>query len=72
MKTSKVIGIILIVVSIALGYFGVNKISDSQASVEVLDIEMEATNQSGKQEGYIYTGLAVILFIGGVYLVQKR
>ena len=72
MKTSKVIGIILIVVSIALGYFGVNKISNSQTSVEVLDIEMKATNQSGKQEGYIYTGLAVILFIGGVYLVQKR
>ena len=71
MKATKVMGIILIIASIALGYIGVNKISDSQASVEVLDIEMEATDQSGKQQGYIYTGLAVVLFIGGIYVLRK-
>lgn len=72
MKTSKVIGIILIIASLGLGYIGVDKIADSESSVEILDIEIEASDQSGKEEGYIYTGLAVILFVSGVYLVQKR
>jgi hypothetical protein len=72
MKTGKIIGIILIIASLGLGYLGIDKIANSESSVEILDMEIEATDKSGKEEGYIYTGLAVVLFIGGVYLVRKR
>lgn len=71
MKTTKIIGVILIIASLALGYFGYNKISESSNSVNVLGIKIEASNESGKNEGYLFLGLAVILLGGGVYVLRN-
>lgn len=71
MSTSKIIGIILIVCSLAVGYLGFNKLSESSKSVNLLGLEIEASNESGKEQGYIYLGLAVVLFVGGIYTIGK-
>ena len=71
-STRKVIGFLLIICSLGLGFIGVNKVSDNSASVEVLDLKLDVSNESGKQQGYIYLGLAVVLFIGGVYTLNKK
>ena len=71
MKVNRTIGIILIISSLGLGYIGINKISNSQTSIEVLNIEMEATNKVDKRQGYIYTSLALVVFIGGIYVLRK-
>lgn len=68
---SKIIGTILIIGSIALGYLGVNKIVQGDKSVEIFNIEIDASNKSKQNEGYIYIGLAVVLFAGGAYILRK-
>lgn len=71
MKTKSVIGAILIIGSLIMGYFAYNKISESTKSVDLLGLEIEASNESAKTEGYIYLGLAVVLFGGGIYTLNK-
>lgn len=72
MKTGKIIGIILILGSLYLGYLGINKVSNNSAKVEVLGLEIDASNDSGKEKGYMYIGLAVVLFAGGVFSLRKE
>lgn len=71
MDISKIIGIALIVGSLALGYSGFNKISENTNKVNILGVKLEASNESGKQEGYLFIGLAVLTFIGGIYTINK-
>lgn len=71
MNTSKIIAAVLIMVSLGIGYLGYNKISESTNQVNVLGLEIEASNKSGKQEGYLFMGMAVLLFLGGIYTLNK-
>ncbi|MFN3968238.1 hypothetical protein [Flavobacterium sp.] len=71
MTTSKIIGAILIIVSLGIGYLGYTKIADSSASVNLLGLKIDASDESGKQEGYLFVGLAVVLFAGGIYTLNK-
>ncbi len=72
MNTTKGIGALLIIISLVLGYVGFNKISDNSASVKVLGLEIDASNESGKTQGYIYLGFAVALFAGGIYTLNNK
>jgi hypothetical protein len=67
---SSIIGIVLIAAAAILGYMGIQKVQSSSASVKVLGIEIEAEDNSGKEQGYIYLGLAVVLLAGGVYTLN--
>jgi len=71
MNPSKIIGIVLIVISLAVGYVGINKIADNTKQINLLGLKIDASNESGKEQGYLYLGLAVILLAGGVYTVNK-
>jgi len=71
MNTSKIIGILLIIVSLAVGYVGFNKIADNTAEINLLGLKIDASNESGKQQGYLYLGFALILIAGGIYTVNK-
>ncbi len=70
MKT--VIGIILIVAALVLGYLGVNKIQESANSVEIMGIELSAEDKGGKETGYIQLGLGIVALAGGIYLLGKK
>ncbi|HZJ79313.1 MAG TPA: hypothetical protein VFC69_01900 [Dysgonamonadaceae bacterium] len=70
MKT--VIGIILIVAALVLGYLGVNKIQESANTVEIMGIELSAEDKGGKETGYIQLGLGVVALAGGIYLLGKK
>lgn len=71
MKTNKMIGAILIIAGLLMGYLAYNKISESTQSVNLLGLKIEASNESGKSEGYMFLGLAVVLFGGGIYTLNK-
>lgn len=71
MNSSKIIGAVLIIISLGIGYVGFNKIADSTNSINVLGVQIEASNDSGKEQGYLYLGLAILLFVGGIYTVNK-
>lgn len=72
MNAGKIVGIILIVASLFVGYMGINKIAANDASIEILGAELDLSNKSGKQQGYIFLGVAVILFGGGLYSLSKK
>jgi hypothetical protein len=67
----KIIGILLIVVALGLGYIGANKVADSTKGVNLFGIKIEASDESAKTEGFIYLAIAVVLFAGGVYSLGK-
>ncbi len=71
MNTSKIVGAILIIFSFGLGFMGFNKVNDSSHEVKVLGVELKASDESGKQQGYIFLGLAVVLFAGGIFTLNK-
>ncbi|OYX84181.1 MAG: hypothetical protein B7Y83_09080 [Flavobacteriales bacterium 32-34-25] len=71
MNLSKIIGIVLIAISLGLGYLGFNKIKENTNEINLLGVKIEASNESAKQEGYMYVGFAVLLFVGGLYTVNK-
>ena len=72
MNTSKIIGLILIVVSLAIGYIGINKISDSTKEINLLGLKIDASNESGQQQGYIFVGVAIIIFAGGIFATKSK
>ena len=71
MSSGKIIGIVLIVGSLALGYMGIDKIGDNDASVKIMDLKIDVSNETAKQQGYIYLGLALVLFASGIYTLNK-
>lgn len=71
MKTSKIIGAILIFISLVIGYIGINKIHDNEKEVNLLGLKIDISNEAEKQQGYLYLGVAVILFAGGIFIVNK-
>lgn len=72
MKIGKILGAVLILGAIYIGYLGINKVSNNSKEVEVLGLEIDASNESGKEQGFLYIGLAVILFGGGIYSLNKK
>lgn len=72
MNTNKIIGTILIVASLFIGYTGINKVSQNDASVKVLGLKIDASNESAKNQGFIYIGLAAIMFIGGIVTLNRK
>lgn len=71
MNTTKIIGALLLLVSIGMGYMGYTKVSENTQEVNLLGLKIDASNESGKQEGYMYLGFAAVLFLGGIYTVSK-
>lgn len=67
-----ILGIILILAGAALAYYGVITIQENSASVEFLNIEIDASDTSGVEQGYLYIGLAIVLFGGGIFTLNKK
>lgn len=67
-----IIGVILIVLAIILGYFGIQQIQQSSNAVKILGIELKAEDKGAKETGYLQLGLGVVALAGGIYLLGKR
>jgi CHASE3 domain sensor protein len=70
MKT--VIGIILLLVGIYAGYEGYKQVSGSTADVKIGDIEISASDQESKTQGYLLLGAGVIGVVAGFYFIGKK
>lgn len=71
MNSAKIVGIILIVVSLAVGYLGLNRVADSTKEINFLGLKIDASNESGQMQGFLYLGSAAALFAGGLYSLKK-
>ena len=67
----KVIGILLIVAAIVLGYLGITGVSQSEKSGDLLGLEITAQDSNAKQTAYIELVLGVVALVGGVYLLGQ-
>lgn len=72
MNTTKLIGAALIILSLSLAYIGINKIADNTKQVNLLGLKIDASNESAKQQGYMYIGAAILLFAGGIYTLKSK
>ena len=72
MNTSKILGIILIFISLLIGYIGINKIGDNSKQVNLLGLKIDVSDESEKQQGYLYLGVAALLFVGGIFIINKK
>lgn len=72
MKIGQILGAVLIIAGLYVGYLGINKVANNSAEVKVLGLEIDASNESGKEQGFLYIGLAVVLFGGGIYSLNKK
>jgi len=68
----QIIGILLIVAALVLGYMGIRGLGESSKSVELLGMEITAEDGAAKQNAYIELGLGVIALVGGVYLLGGK
>ena len=58
-------------ISIGIGYSGFKKVTNNTTKFEIVGLEISAHNKTEKQQGYIYLGLATIIFLGGIYTFSK-
>ena len=72
MNTPKIIGAALILISLVLGYMGITKITQNDSAIKIVNIEIDISNKDEKQKGYLYLGVAALLFVGGVYSINKK
>jgi uncharacterized membrane protein YidH (DUF202 family) len=72
MKTTQIIGIILIGLGVGLCYYGFNKVNDNSKQVKVLGLKIDASNESGEREGYFYLAIGVVAFGAGIYSITKK
>jgi hypothetical protein len=68
----KLVGIVLIAGALFMGFIGVNKVDKSGSTVKFLGVKVSAQDESAKQTGYIYVGLAVICLVGGVVMLRGK
>ena len=71
MNSSKIIAIVLIIAALSLAYIGINTVMANTESVNFLGLKFDVSDESGKMRGFIYIGLAVALFVGGIYTLNK-
>lgn len=71
MNTSKIIAIVMIVAALAIAYIGINTVMANTESFNFLGMKFDVSNESGKMKGFLYIGLALVLFFGGVYTLNK-
>ena len=71
MNSSKIIAIVLIIAALSLAYIGINTVMANTESVNFLGLKFDVSDESGKMKGFIYIGLAVALFAGGIYTLGK-
>lgn len=68
----KVIGIILIIVAVALGYFGIQHFNSSTKEVDLGVVELSANDKGGQKTAYVEFGLAAASLIAGVVLLSQK
>lgn len=69
--TKKTIGIVLVVISIALGIYGINEFNGSQAGIEIGDLELSATDEGSRSVAIMYLVLALVGFVGGMSIIRR-
>ncbi|WP_126969569.1 hypothetical protein [Gynurincola endophyticus] len=67
-----VIGFILIIAGIYLGYRGFQIVQNSGSSLEIGNVEIGAKDAKKEQNGYVWVGAGVASLLLGAVILAKR
>lgn len=68
----RIIGVILLIGGILLGYFGYQKLDENKADVKIGDLELSAKDKGNTTSAYIMMGAGVIAVIGGAVMLARK
>lgn len=68
----KLIALVLILLGAYLAYMGINTITGSESSVEIIGVELSATDEGAQSNGIMYLVLGVLSLLGGGILFSKK
>lgn len=71
MSNQRIIGVVLLVLGVVLIYLGFNDLSSSSLNVEVMDVELSASNRNGQVKGIIEIALGVLSAVFGLRYFKK-
>ena len=70
---NRTVGIILIILAIFLGYAAMNRLDDSQETVNFLGIfQFTAKDEGAKETAYILFAAAALCLVGGVSVMNNK
>ena len=64
--------ILLIIVGLLLGIYGITLIGDSGKSVEVAGIELGVKDKGARTQAYMFIGLGALSLIGGLAMSRRK
>lgn len=65
------LAIILIILGIGLGIYGVMQLGDSGKSVDIAGIELGVKDKDAQQKSYLFIGLGVLSLFGGIFISKR-
>lgn len=68
----RIIGIILIIVGVAAGAYGISNLNESGGGLEIGDVEIAVENTDKRNTSYAWIGGGVVCLIAGIYVMSKR
>lgn len=68
----RILGVILIVGGILLGYFGYQKYDDNKANIKIGDLELSAKDKGNTTTGYVMMGAGVVALIVGAVMLSRK
>lgn len=68
----RIIGVILLIGGIILGYFGYQKLDENKADVKIGDLELSAKDKDDSTSAYIMMGAGVVALIGGAVMLSRK
>lgn len=72
MRMKRILGVLLILGALALGYAGYTKLEDSGAEVQIGDLEISAQDKGSQQNAYVFFGLGAVCLIAGLMLSRGK
>jgi hypothetical protein len=66
------LGIVLLIGGIVLGYFGFRKLDDNKADIKIGDLEISAKDKKGSTDAWIMMGAGAVAIIGGSVMMARK
>ncbi|NII24309.1 DUF3185 family protein [Pseudoflavitalea sp. X16] len=67
-----ILGIVLLVGGILLGYFGYQKLDNNKADIKIGDLEITAKDKENTTGAYIMMGAGVVAIIAGAVTLARK
>ena len=68
----KLIGYVLIIGALALGYLGYQKMQEATAEIRIGGLELSARDGSSNQEAYVMFALSAVCLIAGLAMSRGK